>query len=263
MNETKTCLYLDLKGWSKFTDEEIIEFVQNVFPDIKDLLENNEYINTWGDATMVIFGNTESAILSALKIRDYYKKPNHRLLELIDCRIALHIGDVRKTYNSLTERDDYFGYAIHMAARLEPITSPGKISCTDSVKTSCKSNKFKFINKGKKKLPKDFGEFDVYNIFWPKETNCEENDNYNEASAIDYASEADMEIILTEWVAGGVSYSIAYYYGKIDQKLNFPKGTTKKLLPNVIKDVGGMIIAKNTDSIFMLKPINPLTRGLI
>lgn len=72
---------------------------------------------------------------AALKLVSVFENgsPEQGIQPGMSCRIGLHLGDVMVIDNPITKRPDYFGQAVHTAARLEPVAEPGHVFCTESV----------------------------------------------------------------------------------------------------------------------------------
>jgi class 3 adenylate cyclase len=126
-------LFLDIHGWSKLDERGIIQYVSNALPRIGRFLEESGSgnVNTWGDAIVATFDSATTAAQTALEIQRYFEEGGLDLPPGIRCRISLNAGDVVVHYNALTKRDDIFGDAVHLAARLEPVTIPGYIFCSE------------------------------------------------------------------------------------------------------------------------------------
>jgi class 3 adenylate cyclase len=167
-------LFLDVSGWTKLQPDQIHSYVENAMPRIAELLAPAQIVNTWGDGIVATFDSATTAATTALEIRDLFRRSTSvdGIAPDLRARISLHLGDVLEMHNPITARRDIFGPAVHLAARLEPTTDPGKVFCTSrfadalgDVKTL--APKAEFV--AKVKLPKDFGEVDVYSVRWPNE----------------------------------------------------------------------------------------------
>lgn len=143
-------------------------------PRIAKELVGHDFLNTWGDAIVATFPSAKSAAESALKMRDFFERalPRDGIPKGLACRIALHQGEVIVCTNTLLEREDVFGEAVHVAARLEPVTAPGQVYCTgafahalDAVSNLAP----RATSVGRLKLAKAFGEIEVFVATWPNE----------------------------------------------------------------------------------------------
>ena len=132
---TRTILFLDVVGWSKLSPTQIRRYVTEALPSISQYLGAAASSNTWGDAIVALFDSVRAAAEVALDIQAYFQRGSEDLgiTEGLSCRIALHQGEVIVCHNPVLGREDFFGDAIHLAARLEPVTESGHIFCTETV----------------------------------------------------------------------------------------------------------------------------------
>lgn len=135
---TRTILFLDVVGWSKLSPAQIRRYVTEALPAISKYLDEAASSNTWGDAIVALFDSVRFAAAAALDIQAYFQRgsEDQGITEGLSCRIALHQGEVIVCHNPVLGREDFFGDAIHLAARLEPVTESGHIFCTETVARS-------------------------------------------------------------------------------------------------------------------------------
>jgi class 3 adenylate cyclase len=174
--KNRAILFMDVAGWSEYQNRDIADYVDRVLPEVAKLLRSAEasHLNTWGDAIVATFDSVVTAAEAALAVRDHFRKtPETRgLREGSACRIALHVGEVMIRYNPILERDDIFGHDVHLAARLEPVTDRGQVFCTEAFAQALHSqrgNGPKAVTKGRRALPKGFGEIETFVVLWPNE----------------------------------------------------------------------------------------------
>lgn len=132
MTRLTSILFLDVHGWSRLDELGIVQYVGRALPRISSFLEerNAAHVNTWGDAIVATFAAATEAAAAALEIQGFFEAGDMDLPAGLRCRISLHAGDVVVQHNPITKREDIFGDAVHMAARLEPVTTPGYVFCT-------------------------------------------------------------------------------------------------------------------------------------
>jgi class 3 adenylate cyclase len=174
--ETLSILFMDLSGWSKLRPPQITTYLEKALPKLDSLVRRHgaQHINTWGDALVVTFGSARDAAECALDIRDFFRRTpeTEGIPAGLSPRIALHVGEVINAYNPLIKRSDVFGHAVHLAARLEPVTAKGQVFCTAEFAAALEGIKGMGAAAhavGKVQLPKDFGEVEVFAVVGPGE----------------------------------------------------------------------------------------------
>ncbi len=173
---SQSILFLDVSNWSKLTHERIYRYVTDAMPKIQPLLDNAVMVNTWGDAIVATFDSARSAAKTALNIRDLFRKgdPLDGIPEGLNCRIALHHGEVMIIHNPILQKPDIFGESVHLAARLEPKTDVGMVFCTEAFAQQLQSLREmapQVHPRGVIDLPKGAGTINVYAVTWRNEEN--------------------------------------------------------------------------------------------
>lgn len=169
-------LFLDVVGYSHLGPNEIHSFQNFLLPDLGDLLEKFQAQdpNTWGDAIVAFFEDGNAAIRCALGLRDLFRTfdpVSKNLPSTISCRIALHLSDVFHGYDPVRKQEGYIGPGINLAARIEPVATPGNVWCTRSVVETCGSNnRVSFDPLGSFDLPKNWGKEELFSIRWSHES---------------------------------------------------------------------------------------------
>ncbi|MFT7458133.1 MAG: TolB-like protein/class 3 adenylate cyclase/Flp pilus assembly protein TadD [Planctomycetota bacterium] len=89
-------------------------------------------IKTIGDALLIEFPSTLQAVEAGLAMQVVIKEYNDTVDQenVIQIRIGIHTGDVER------RGDDVFGDGVNIAARLEPLATPGGICISEPVYTS-------------------------------------------------------------------------------------------------------------------------------
>jgi class 3 adenylate cyclase len=170
--KTRTILFMDVAGWSKLSAYEIHVYATKGLQTLSKKLKEYDFINTWGDAIVATFESAKSAAENALVIRDFFTNsyPESSVAPGLTCRVSLHVGEVISCVNALRNGNDIFGAAVHVAARLEPVTMPGNIYCTRQVAEmlfDVKGSAPQAWPIGPLDLAKDFGTVEVYVITGP------------------------------------------------------------------------------------------------
>jgi len=245
---TSSILFMDVSGWSKLRAPQIHDYVVKAMPQLGEQLKGARFLNTWGDAIVATFDSAKVAAEVGLRLQDFFSRayPQDGIAEGLSCRVALHAGETIVAQNPLTQKEDIFGDAVHVAARLEPMTEPGYVFCTASFAdrlrevtgAAPKPWPFEPI-----KLPKGFGTIDASVVTWPNAADprpglrlARAADDQPPASPDQVApvvSEADALMLLESWVTGltmdrsGQSVPLA----NVAKEANVPVDTVRRLLP--------------------------------
>ncbi len=132
--QTMIMLFADVVGFSKMQERQMPLFVAHFLDaigkiekalDIKPLIKN-----TWGDGLFLVFRKAEDAIRYGRALLDCVITTDWSALGLpadVNLRVALHAGPVYMGRDPVTGRRTCYGTHVNSAARIEPITPPGKI----------------------------------------------------------------------------------------------------------------------------------------
>jgi class 3 adenylate cyclase len=171
-SKTRSILFMDVSGWSKLPAHEIHAYATKGLQALSQRLEGNDFINTWGDSIVATFESAKTAAENALRIQDFFVNsyPESGVSSGLTCRVSLHLGEVICCRNALRNQFDIFGEAVHVAARLEPVTSPGAIFCTQAFADRLREvqgSAPKAWPFGQLELAKGFGRVEVFVITGP------------------------------------------------------------------------------------------------
>ena len=106
----------------------------------------------------------------ALKLRDAVKGIDRSAIGLpedMNLRIAIHAGPVFRFMDQIIGKHNFMGSHVNRAARIEPVTIPGRIYATEAfaaLATLQVPGQFRFDYVGKVPLAKDFGRFALYDM---------------------------------------------------------------------------------------------------
>lgn len=178
---TVSVLFSDVAGYSELTEPQLKIFAEKVLPLIAGLLEQHKddsikEINTWGDAILLVSSDTSSVAHFALDLRDLYHNTPWEKIHLpedLNCRIGLHSGTVFIGRNPLRGAEGVVGTQINLAARIEPITPPGRVFATDTFVKLFEDSSDDTINChdiGVRPLAKAFGTRKLYELLRHHET---------------------------------------------------------------------------------------------
>ncbi|BAY22651.1 hypothetical protein NIES2100_24140 [Calothrix sp. NIES-2100] len=132
--EVMALLFADVVKYSTLTEEQIPRYVEYFLGAVASLEAKSNYgqlvKNTWGDALYYVFPRVNDAGNFALDLCDLIQQTNwleKGLPENLNLRISLHAGPVYQYVNPVTKDTSYIGTHVSYAARIEPITPPGKV----------------------------------------------------------------------------------------------------------------------------------------
>ena len=104
-----------------------------------------------GDGIMASFTSVSAAVESAIEIQGSLRRRNTSAEQPIHLRVGISVGE------PVTERDDLFGAAVQLSARLCGAASPGGIAVSTAVRELCVGKHFSFDARGALEL-KGFAE---------------------------------------------------------------------------------------------------------
>jgi class 3 adenylate cyclase len=167
-------LFADLVGFSKLTEEQVPNFIEGFLGTLAKRMKSFPfkplYKNLWGDALYFVFAEYEAAALCGLLLRDMMRETDWGKLGLpanLSMRIGLHAGPVFRSREPFLNHENFFGYHVNQAARIEPITSPGNVYASEQFAALLMGAKADTIDcryVGVVVLPKDFGSYPIYHI---------------------------------------------------------------------------------------------------
>ncbi len=169
---TVSLLYADTVNYSKLSDYEMMRFGEITLEFLNKTLKENNYKvgekNTWGDAFFISFDDACEAGCCALTMMDFINNFNWRNVGVnknIKMRMALHAGVVYSFKNPLTGQITFNGINVCRAARMESITPPGRVFCSEEFAAFCETlniDKFSCSYVGQKLMPKHLGKYPTY-----------------------------------------------------------------------------------------------------
>ena len=148
-----TVLFMDLKGFSNWTDSERSISLSLFRGLLKPILKqwDASYPNMEGDSLRITFSNAATGVACACMIRNVLTAAGFKL------RIGIDLGQVIVVHNEVTDQSDLEGAAVTMAARLEAIAEPGEILITDNVRNYSVNKGFLEFTSKSVKLAKGVG----------------------------------------------------------------------------------------------------------
>lgn len=167
-------LFADVVKFSRLTEEQIPLYVDEFLGAIAKLEAEKGYQvalkETWGDALYYVFPNIKDTGNFALEICELVQSINwesKNLPEDLNLRISLHAGPVYEYINPITQKKGYSGTHASYAARIEPITPPGKVYASKqfvAITNAEGIQNFVCDYVGQIPLAKNYGTFPTYNV---------------------------------------------------------------------------------------------------
>jgi hypothetical protein len=123
-------LFGDLPRFSALDDEGLARFYEGPLAALGAALERHPstYANAWGDAVQITFEAITDAASCAFDMRAALAAQDPP----IHPRFALDFGPMLPVYDSVQRAHKYSGRAMTRAARIEPVTPPGRIFATEA-----------------------------------------------------------------------------------------------------------------------------------
>lgn len=136
-----TILFMDLKGFSKWANDELSEKLSLFRGLVKPILKKwgAGHPNMEGDSLRVTFKNATAGLSCACMMRNVLTAAGFEL------RLGVELGEVVIIHNEVTEIPDLEGVAVSMAARMEAAAEPGEVLVSNKVRHYAeRSDLFKF-----------------------------------------------------------------------------------------------------------------------
>jgi len=172
--EKRAMIFADAFHFSHLSEEQMPAFISEVMDRAAAVTRMAEpkpvYQNTWGDGLFFVFESVVEAGRFAVRLAQNIAAIDRKsagLPEELVFRIALHAGPVYRFADQIIDKDNYIGTHVNRAARIEPVTPPGRIYASDAfaaLATLEAPQQFRFDYVGKIPLAKDFGEFPMYEL---------------------------------------------------------------------------------------------------
>lgn len=172
--EMVALMFADAVGFSKLDEDQIPIFIEHFLGRVAAVVQQRDYAvrvrNTWGDGIYFVIGNVRDAGLLALDLADLMRHTRWANLGLpkdMNARFALHCGPAFPYVDPITERHGYSGVHVSRAARIEPVTPPGEVYCSESFAALCAAEdvtEFRTDYVGQLPLAKKYGVFPAYRV---------------------------------------------------------------------------------------------------
>lgn len=166
-------LFSDCKGYSKLREEEILDYTRQFFAGVARLIARSKappiFANTWGDGLYLVFREIRDAGDFARDLRDAaaLRAAELGLPKDICLRIALHAGPASPVFDPITNRQNFVGVNVALAARIEPITLENQIFTSEPFAALCAeagADDFAFEYLGTTEFAKHYGALPLYHL---------------------------------------------------------------------------------------------------
>jgi class 3 adenylate cyclase len=165
-------LFADVVHFSQLEERQVPSFVAHFLGAIgaleTELKVRPAMKNTWGDGLFMVFRKAQDAICFSRALVERVGHTDWASVGLpsdLNLRVALHTGPVYVGRDPVTRRRTCFGTHVNNAARIEPITPPGKIYVSQAFAALAAAMDLKdcpceYV--GEMPLAKNFGRFPMY-----------------------------------------------------------------------------------------------------
>ncbi|ASC73744.1 uncharacterized protein XM38_047160 [Halomicronema hongdechloris C2206] len=172
--EIRALLFADVVQYTQLLEDQLCIFMRHFLEAVAALSNQPRYQpltkNTWGDALYYVFPTVQEAGLFALDLGDLMQSIDWQQQGLpadLTIRIALHAGPVLRNVDPITNQVNYMGTHVNHAARIEPITPPGKVYASQAfaaIATSEGQQSFTCSYVGRMPWAKHYGTFPTYHV---------------------------------------------------------------------------------------------------
>jgi hypothetical protein len=171
-------LFADVVNFSKLSEPQVLVFIENVLGAIANLIDSMprrarpKIQQTWGDALYGVWARVPDAGEFALMLSDLVAKVPWHTLGLpnnLNIRISLHAAPVHVVTDPILRLKNFTGVHTSRAARIEPITPPGSVYCTQAfaaISEMLGVRSYECTYVGNVPLAKKYGMQPVYAVRW-------------------------------------------------------------------------------------------------
>jgi class 3 adenylate cyclase len=126
--------------YSELDETRLPDFVSGYLQPLASMIQKARHrgygpldFNTWGDGLFCVFDSMLKAGKFALALQQLTISGKWRIRgspSKLKLRIALHAGPVYRIPDPALPKDSFIGTNLNFAARMEPVTPPGEVSCS-------------------------------------------------------------------------------------------------------------------------------------
>lgn len=167
-------LFCDVHNFSRVEESQSPRFFRRFMRMVDAVLERAPrqpaFANTWGDALYLVFRRPADCAELALRLVERTEKVDWRRYGLPGesaLRVALHAGPVYRRMNKVIGRSDFFGTHVNLAARIEPVTTPGSVFVSEHFAAELTlDDPASFVCEyvGQRELAKNWGQAPLYRL---------------------------------------------------------------------------------------------------
>lgn len=167
-------LFADVVHFTDLKEDQMVPFSQEFLGTIAQLSDQMPtpplMKNTWGDALYYVFSSLNQAGDFALDLCDLMQSTRWEQYHLppdMNLRIALHAGPVYRNVDPITGQVNYIGNHVNHAARIEPITPPGRVYASQAFAAMAASENVQSFTcdyVGQVLWAKHYGSFPTYHV---------------------------------------------------------------------------------------------------
>ncbi|HWM26444.1 MAG TPA: adenylate/guanylate cyclase domain-containing protein [Chthoniobacterales bacterium] len=135
-------LFADVMRYGELDETRLPDFVSGFLQPLGSMIQKARHLgygpldfNTWGDGLFCVFDSMLKAGRFALALQQVTISGEWRItgsVEKLKLRIALHAGPIYRIPDPVFPKDGFIGTNVNFAARMEPVTPPGEISCSQA-----------------------------------------------------------------------------------------------------------------------------------
>eukprot|EP00753_Platysulcus_tardus_P001092 PLAT11044.1.p1 GENE.PLAT11044.1~~PLAT11044.1.p1 ORF type:complete len:1083 (-),score=550.00 PLAT11044.1:174-3422(-) len=170
-------LFADVVGYSKLQEVEVLSFITLFLGAVSTLIdacpeeEQPVVRNTWGDAFYFVFPHVDAAGKFALKLSDLTTQTDWGMYGLpsLSIRVSLHAAPVFPIEDPVIRGPNFTGVHTSRAARIEPITPPGSVYCSQAFAAIAQHlgvRAFRSSYVGNVRLAKKYGLQPIFHVQW-------------------------------------------------------------------------------------------------
>lgn len=164
----------DLPGFSRLPERYLPVFWDTIMAEIGSVVAawSNAVVlkNTWGDAVHLVVSDVRAAAEICVAVQARLAAVEANILgrsEPASMRIGAHYGPAFAGWDPVRDQPTYYGRALSRAARIEPITPPGRVYVTEAFAAALlleHGNAFACTYVGQVPLAKGYGTFRMYDL---------------------------------------------------------------------------------------------------
>ena len=171
--ELRSLMFSDASGFSRLTEIQVPIFIEQFLGMVGKLADTSPWRpltrDTWGDALYLVFSSVRAAGMFALELSDRIESTDWASIGLgsLRIRVGLHSGPVFACIDPVTGQETHIGAHVSRAARIEPITPPGRVYASEAFAALAAAEQvqeFQCDYVGQIVMPKKFGTFPTFSV---------------------------------------------------------------------------------------------------